>query len=147
MERWAADASSAGEIASGARLLSELQDRLAALNREHRAWQSIDGELRMAEAALSRDYQEFSIFWPNLQASLAAVRASSTEDWAKSMAEDLANSAEASTDPARMRRLFRRLQQRAGERFFKVDHDLKELAEEISAIDEPLRKFLERINN
>ena len=107
--------------------VKDLAASFASLLDEHRRWQAIDLEFRNADAALVRCFDEFLISWPMLKTSLATVCSGSSEAWATAMMDDLGKLAAAPEDANKFRRLFPRLRQRAEERFFKVDRDLKQV--------------------
>jgi len=108
--------------------LGRFNPSLSALVEDHDRWQSVEEELRRIEGDLDRSLDELETSWPALKSQIEPLCAGRTEDWALklgSYGEQLDRTL-ATHDPVKVRDLFRRYRERAGQRFFLVDVDLKQ---------------------
>lgn len=131
----------------GVDALTELSQHLTALVSEHDRWQVVDLELRRIESAMRQDTMELEMSWPGLKAMLEPLYSSSDDEWATSLAADATalDDAMAGENSAKIRRHFRRCRRQVGDRFYRVDVDLKELCEELHKIGEPLASVMDII--
>ena len=70
---------------------------------------------------------------------------SGEENWQNDFKTDVERLDKAVEDanPARMKRIFRRLDRRSGERFYKLDIDLRRLCEDLRQVGQPLASILD----
>jgi hypothetical protein len=141
------DADKVDQFESGVEALAGLEDELSKLVAQHDQWQVIDLELRRIEAGMRQDTIELEMSWPSLSAMVEPMYADVEEPWAGSLAEDaqaLATAIE-EQNPAKIRRYFRRYRHQAGDRFYRVDVDLKTLCEGLRQVGEPLAEVMAMI--
>ena len=132
------------QFEAGLAALSDLNVKLSALVASHDRWQAIDLELRRIETTLEQDVSELELSWPDLKELVEPLCAESSAPWAaalKAEAEKL-ETAIAGGDAARIRQCFRRYRRLAGERFYRVDVDLKRMCDELRTIVAPLASVL-----
>lgn len=141
------DADKVQQFESGVDALVDLDGRLSVLVADHDRWQVIDLELRRIEATMGHDTMELEMSWPPLKEMTEALYSGTEEQWASSMAADAKALDEAleQDNPARIKRHFWRYRRQAGERFFRVDVDLRDLCEELRGIGEPLTGVMDVI--
>ncbi len=141
------DADKVDQFREGVDALSALDQRLSTLVGDHDRWQVIDLELRRIEATARQDTMELEMSWPSLQEMVAPLYAESDEPWAESLAKDAEalDAAIQEGNPAKIGRYFRRYRRQAGDRFYHVDVDLKELCEGLRQVGEPLTGIMELI--
>ncbi|HLF03090.1 MAG TPA: hypothetical protein VI547_14000, partial [Anaerolineales bacterium] len=127
--------------------LTALSFSLTALIDSHDAWQNVDVELRRVETLIEHDPAELEMSWPDLKAKAEALYGAVTDEWAaalKKEAEGL-DAALGEQNPAKIKRSFRSYRRRAGDRFFRVDIDLKTLCGELRLVGQPLASVLKMI--
>ena len=145
IEQIGVESSEAEDVRSGAGSLRSIDENLTKLVDEHKRWQVIDTEMRMASAALETNFAGTfkSLMWPKLRSSLLKICDGVQEDWASQLKTDIGKLEDPEADSARFTRVFPRIEQQAGERFFRVDDDLKQLTESVRTIDRPLQHLLD----
>jgi hypothetical protein len=108
----------------------------------HNAWQAIDDELHRIENNLGQDIVELEISWPDLKAMTATIGdISDVIASLQAVGVDL-DTALATSDPIKARRLFQRFRSQSSRRFNQVDQDLLNLCEELRLTGEPLDLLL-----
>jgi hypothetical protein len=138
------DAEKVGQFKTGVEALSNIGRALTALVEDHDNWQDIDVELRRLEVAIDQDLVELEMSWPDLKTKAAPLYDGLTDEWAvaiKKEGEGL-NEALAANNPVKIKRAFRSYRRRAGDRFYRVDVDLKTLCGELRKIGAPLASVL-----
>lgn len=133
------------EFIQGAYGLSRLNNTLGQLIEAHDAWQSIMLELRRVGLSLDQDPLEMEMSWPDLRPLLEArYTPHPDQEWATALQEDCDRLGEAIAggNPVRVNRFFRRLEQRARNRFYVVDVDLRRLCEDLRRVGQPLAAVL-----
>ncbi|MBD2451490.1 hypothetical protein H6G76_31120 [Nostoc sp. FACHB-152] len=140
------DADKASQFNDGVEALASLEHSLTILVHSHNDWQELDLELRRIEANIEQDIFELELSWPDLKA-MAESLYSSIDEWALLFQQDSENldSAIASKNPVKVKRYFRSYRRRAGDRFFRVDMDLKRLCGNLRIVGEPLVSVLRLI--
>lgn len=135
------------QFEAGVEALTELDESLTALVQDHDSWQVVDLELRRIETAMRQDMMELEMSWPSLKAMMGPLYSNVADEWAKSLEADAIalNNAIAGDNPVKTRRCFWRYRRRAGDRFYRVDTDLKNLCEDLRGIGEPLTTVLSMI--
>ena len=85
--------------------------------------------------------------WPDLKGKTEALYQAVTEEWAAAIKKEAAgmDEAMASQNPAKVKRSFRNFRRRAGDRFFRIDVDLKTLCGELRLVGQPLASVLKMI--
>lgn len=138
------DAARISQIELGVAALTTLSASLASLVDEHDRWQIIDLELRRIDQFLDQDITELELSWPDVRERVAPLYLESAEAWGAALKNDAdrVTSALEAADLARARQLFRRFRRRAGERFFRVDIELKRVCDELRKVGEPLASIL-----
>ncbi|MDX2241454.1 MAG: hypothetical protein NW224_12285 [Leptolyngbyaceae cyanobacterium bins.302] len=131
----------------GVQALSALEVKLTALVKSHNWWQELDLELRRIEANLETDTFELEMSWVDLQSKTVALYTDSADEWAIAFKKDSDDLNQAITDqnPVKIRRFFRTYRRRAGDRFYRVDVDLKRLCGELRTVGDPLASVLRMI--
>lgn len=124
----------------GVEALAALDQSLTALVQDHDHWQVVDLELRRIETAMRQDVMELEMSWPGLKAMTESLYSGITDEWASLLEADVKalDDAIAEDNPARSRRYFWRYRRRAGDRFYRVNVDLKKLCGDLRKIGEPL---------
>jgi len=132
------------QFRNGVDALANLEHRLTVLVRTHNDWQELDLELRRIEANLKQDIFELEMSWLDLKAMAESLCNSSIDEWALSFKKDSENldSAITSQNPAKVKQYFRSYRRRAGERFYRVDVELKRLCGNLRIVGEPLASVL-----
>ncbi|HEX9373462.1 MAG TPA: CHAT domain-containing protein [Roseiflexaceae bacterium] len=127
----------------GAASLSALSVGLSTLVDDHDRWQAIDLELRRIEATLDQDIGELELSWLDLKALIAPLCATA-EPWAAAILADgeKLESAIDAQDAARIKQFFRRYRRQVGDRFYRVDVDLKRTCDDLRKIVAPLASVL-----
>jgi hypothetical protein len=138
------DSDKVAQFELGVTALAGLSTRLTSLVREHDAWQAVDLELRRIENALDADLGELELSWEDLKDLATPLYAQSEETWAAALTADAAklDAAMAAQDAAKMRHFFRRFRRQAGERFYRVDIELKRMTDDLRKVGEPLAVVL-----
>jgi hypothetical protein len=131
----------------GVEALGDLCQNLTDLVQDHDSWQVIDLELRRIEAAMQQDMTELEMSWPSLKAMAEPLYCDVADEWSEAFRADAAalDGAIAEDNPAKTRRYFWRFRRRAGDRFFRVDMDLKDLCGDLREIGEPLTSVMNMI--
>lgn len=138
------DAARISQIELGVTALTTLSASLASLVDEHDRWQIIDLDLRRIEQFLDYDMTELELSWPDVCERLAPFCAEPTEAWSVALKQDAdkVTGALKSADSTRSRQFFRRFRRQVGERFFRVDIELKRVCDELRKVGEPLASVL-----
>ncbi len=129
------------QFETGVTALAALNHSLAKRVEEHDQWQVVDLELRRIEAVMGQDMLELEMSWADLKTKTEQLLyGDSTAEWVIAFKADSDNLGRAITEqnPARVKRYFRRYRRRAGDRFYRVDMELKKLCEDLRQIGEPL---------
>ena len=139
------DADKVGQFVSGVDALAGLDAQFSGLVGEHDSWQVVDLELRRIEAAMRHDTMELEMSWPSLRDMTEPLYDRGGEQWSKSVRRDAQalSSALEEGNPARIKRFFWRYRRQAGDRFYKVDVDLKNLCEEMRQVGRLLAGVLD----
>jgi hypothetical protein len=147
LERLDLEADKVRQIEAGVEALANLSQSLAALVQDHDSWQVVDLELRRVEVAMQGDMMELEMSWPILKEMTEPLYADLSDEWARSLQADAQalDEAIAQRNLARTRRYFWRFRRRAGDRFFRVDTDLKGLCGDLRQIGEPLTTVMSMI--
>ncbi|MGE5248714.1 MAG: CHAT domain-containing protein [Bacteroidota bacterium] len=145
------DAPYMGQIHDGADAILALDRSLTTLVNEHDAWQDVSIDLRDFEDDPKRfdesQSEELGFRWSDLKDKAQPLYLDRPEDWAAKM-RDAATALDAGLaagNPTDSRRAFRKFSTVAGDRFFKVDCNLKDLCDDIAKISEPLQKVMESV--
>ncbi len=141
------DPEKTSQFKDGVEALANLERSLTVLVRTHNDWQELDLELRRIEANLEQDIFELEMSWLDLKAMAESLCNSSIDEWALSFKKDSENldSAIAAQNPAKVKRYFRSYRRRAGDRFYRVDVELKRLCGNLRIVGEPLASVLRMI--
>jgi hypothetical protein len=141
------DPEKTSQFKDGVEALANLERSLTVLVHTHNDWQELDLELRRIEANLEQDIFELEMSWLDLKAMAESLYSSSIDEWALSFKKDSDNldSAIASQNPAKVKRYFRSYRRRAGDRFYRVDVELKRLCGNLRIVGEPLASVLRMI--
>ena len=125
--------------------LARLNEKLNELVDGHDSWQMIILELRRIESSLGQDGMELEMSWPDLKLMLEPLYETQEEDWQSDFLIDVGrlDKAVEGLNPARMKRTFRRIDRRSGERFYKLDIDLRRLCEDLRRVGQPLASVLD----
>jgi hypothetical protein len=129
----------------GVTQLNVLDTELKAQMRNHRAWQAVENNLRLVEAALNKTFEELEASWQVLQMKIAVVCEGVTDDWAKDLEDarkQLADSIKTKTYSSVFVD-FTDFQTLAGDRFFNVDKKMKELCEQLRPLGSELDAVLQ----
>ncbi|MCB0062100.1 MAG: CHAT domain-containing protein, partial [Caldilineaceae bacterium] len=120
------------QLENGVAELEHFDTRLNALVVEHDQWQEVQRILGRIEDMMVYDLSELEFSWPDLNARTTALCAAHKGEWVERFFQDAEQLQKALTDnnPARVRSYFQRYRQRAGNRFFQVDTQLKDLCTE-----------------
>lgn len=132
------------EFEAGVAALSGLNATLATLVDSHDKWQAIDLELRRIETTLDQDITELELSWPDLKEMLEPLCAAAAAPWAAALLADgeRLEAALAAADSSKIKQFFRRYRRQAGDRFYRVDVELKRTCDDLRAIVEPLASVL-----
>lgn len=135
------------QFEAGVDALISLGDRLTILVDDHDRWQAVDRELRWLEANLGQDITMLEISWPDLEVKTEPLYTGKDDTWAINFREDKENlkSAIQAKNPVRVKRYFRRYSRRAGNRFHRVDTNLKQLCEDLCQVGEQLDSIMRMI--
>jgi hypothetical protein len=138
------DAAKMAQFESGVEALSTLSQQLNELLHEHDSWQDIERELRRIEASLRLDTTELEMFWTDLKQKVEALCDISIEEWALALKKDAAvlHASLAVHEPVRIREAFWRYRRQAGDRFFRVDTELKRLCDRLRQFGDPFADLL-----
>ena len=122
-------------VADLQRLDKELKDQL----NNHRSWQVVENNLRLVEAALTKPIEELEASWQTLQLKLAVVCKE-----LKEYQEEIEETSKYLDEAIQHRKLsaifrfFSKLQTLAGDRFYNVDKELKQLCEKLRPVGREL---------
>lgn len=138
------DATRISQIELGVAGLTTLSASLATLVDEHDRWQIVDLDLRRIEQFIDQDITELELSWPDVRERVAPLYLESAESWGAALKNDADKVTEAlgAADPTKARQFFRRFRRQAGERFFRVDIELKRVCDELRKVGEPLASVL-----
>jgi hypothetical protein len=141
------DPEKVGQFQSGVETLANLDKGLTVLVDDHDHWQAIDVELRRLEASLEQDLTELEMSWPDLKTKAEPFYAGVTDEWAVALKKEseALDEALAAANPPKVKRSFRNYRRRVGDRFYRVDVDLKALCGELRKIGGPLASVLRMI--
>jgi hypothetical protein len=141
------DPAKMGEFESAVIQLDGLSKALNTLVAEHDRHQAVDLELRRIEATVDIDLTELELSWIDLRELGDPLYNGSAEVWATAVRGDAEklDAALAAADPTRIRHFFRRYRRQMGDRFYRVDIDLKRLCDELRKVGEPLTAVLRAI--
>jgi CHAT domain-containing protein len=141
------DAEKVNQFGVGVAALADLNVNLDALVTSHDRWQAIDLELRRIENTLDQDIGELELSWPDLKLMIEPLCADTTAPWAAALIADGAKleSAIETGEPNKIKQCFRRYRRQAGDRFYRVDIDLKRTCDDLRKIVEPLASVLRMI--
>ncbi len=132
------------QLENGLDELELLDQRLSSLVDEHDQWQDVQRILGRIDDLMAHDLTELEFSWPDLNSRVTALCSAHEGQWVERFAQDATHlhQALAAKNPARVHRYFQRYRQRAGNRFFQVDTQLKELCNELRKVGELLSSIL-----
>jgi hypothetical protein len=132
------------QLESGIHELTLLNTQLDSLVAEHDQWQDIQRSLGRIEDMMIYDLSELEFSWPDLAARVTTLCQQHKGDWVALFFQDGEQLQKALTEqnPVRIRSYFQRYRQRAGNRFFQVDTQLKDLCTELRKVGESLSMIL-----
>jgi len=132
------------QFTTGVDALQQLDSRLQALMTEHDLWQEIQRTLGRIEDVMLHDLSELEFAWPDLRGRVTMLCQAQKGEWVDLFLQDSEQLERAITaqNPVRIRSYFQRYRQRAGNRFFQVDTQLKELCTELRKVGESLATIL-----
>lgn len=138
------DSARTNQFTTGVDALQQLDARLQALMLEHDQWQEVQRILGRIEDVMIHDLMELEFSWPDLRARVDALCQTHKGEWVDLFCQDRDQLDKAITtqNPVRIRSYFQRYRQRAGNRFFQVDTQLKELCTELRKVGESLATIL-----
>ncbi|MEZ4726976.1 MAG: CHAT domain-containing protein [Caldilineaceae bacterium] len=138
------DRARTNQFTTGVDALQQLDARLQALMVEHDQWQEVQRILGRIEDVMIHDLMELEFSWPDLRARVDALCQAHKGEWVDLFCQDRDQLDKAITtqNPVRVRSYFQRYRQRAGNRFFQVDTQLKELCTELRKVGESLATIL-----
>jgi hypothetical protein len=131
----------------GVAALADLNTNLSALVGSHDRWQAVDLELRRIETALDQDLSELELSWPDLKVMAEPLYADNSAPWAVALVGDAGKleAALPAADPNKIKQAFRRYRRQVGERFYRVDVELKRTCDDLRQIVGPLASVLRMI--
>ncbi|MEZ4682142.1 MAG: CHAT domain-containing protein [Caldilineaceae bacterium] len=132
------------QLESGVAELQRLDLQLAALVEEHDQWQEVQRMLGRIDDMMVYDLSELEFSWPDLNSRVTVLCAVHKGEWVDRFFLDGEQLQTALTEqnPVRVRSYFQRYRQRAGNRFFQVDTQLKDLCTELRKVGESLSAIL-----
>jgi len=132
------------QLESGIQELELFNGQLDSLVDEHDQWQDVQRSLGRIEDMMVYDLSELEFSWPDLSTRVTALCQRHQGDWVDLFVQDGEQLQNALTDqnPVRIRSYFQRYRQRAGNRFFQVDTQLKDLCTELRKVGESLSTIL-----
>lgn len=133
---------------AGVFAMDQLNTSLARLVSDHDRYQVVDLELRRIEATLDQDPAELELSWPDLQQLARPLYAESSEAWATAVQSDAEklDAALAAQDQTKIRHFFRRYRRQIGDRFYRVDVDLKRVCDDLRKVGESFTAVLRLIS-
>ncbi|MCB0107779.1 MAG: CHAT domain-containing protein, partial [Caldilineaceae bacterium] len=132
------------QLDSGIHELEMLNTQLDQLVAEHDQWQDVQRILGRIEDMMVYDLTELEFSWPDLSTRVTKLCTPHKGDWVDLFLQDGEQLQKALTEqnPVRIRSYFQRYRQRAGNRFFQVDTQLKDLCTELRKVGESLSTIL-----
>ncbi|HEV2800396.1 MAG TPA: effector-associated domain EAD1-containing protein [Pyrinomonadaceae bacterium] len=129
----------------GVTQLNVLDAELKGQMSNHRAWQAVDNNFRLVEAALSRQIDELEASWKILQMKITVVCKDVSDDWAEEITAvgDLLDQAIRERKYSAIFLFFTKLQTLASDRFYNVDKEMKQLCEKLRPIGRELDAVLQ----
>lgn len=129
----------------GIQELDLLNIQLNLLVAEHDQWQDVQRILGRIEDMMVYDLTELEFSWPDLSQRVTKLCSSHKGDWVALFHQDGEQLQKALTEqnPVRIRSYFQRYRQRAGNRFFQVDTQLRDLCTELRKVGESLSTILQ----
>lgn len=129
----------------GVTQLNVLDMELKAQMSNHRAWQAVDNNFRLVEAALNRQIDELEASWKILQMKLTVVCEGVADDWAEEIKaiSDLLDQVIRDRKYSSIFLFFTKLQTLASDRFYNVDKEMKQLCEKLRPIGRELDAVLQ----
>jgi hypothetical protein len=133
------------QFTTGVDALQQLDARLQALMLEHDQWQEVQRILGRIEDVLLHDLNELEFSWPDLSSRVTTLCQMQKGEWVDLFLQDSDQLAKAITaqNPVRIRSYFQRYRQRAGNRFFQVDTNLKDLCAELRKVGDSLATIIQ----
>jgi hypothetical protein len=134
------DAAQIQEFSTAVGTIAALSEMVRTLVADHDRLQALDLELRRIRAGSRDDMDELRLSWPNVRELATPSDATSSQEWAASLAKEgqCLDEALASEDVARIRQAFQRYYSVASDRFYRVDLALKRVCEDLRSAGEPL---------
>lgn len=144
LQQLKADSTRTTQFTSGVAALQQLNNRLQALMIEHDQWQEVQRILGRIEDVMLHDLNELEFSWPDLRDRVNLLCQVHKGEWVDLFCQDRDQLDKAITaqNPVRIRSYFQRYRQRAGNRFFQVDTQLKELCAELRKVGDSLATIL-----
>lgn len=144
LQRLTVDPARIAQFNVGVDALQQLNSRLQALMTEHDQWQEMQRILGRIEDVMVHDLTELEFAWPDLRDRITLLCQMHKGDWVDLFCQDRDQLDKAITaqNPVRIRSYFQRYRQRAGNRFFLVDTQLKELCAELRKVGDSLATIL-----
>ncbi|MDZ4719830.1 MAG: CHAT domain-containing protein, partial [Roseiflexaceae bacterium] len=138
------DAEKVAQFETAVLALDRLSNQLLTLVGDHDRHQAIDLELRQIETTIDQDLDEFELSWPDLKTQAGPLYEGIDEAWSTAVRTDAEklDAALAAKDPTKIRHFFRRYRRQMGDRFYRVDIDLKRLCDELRKVGDPLTSVL-----
>ncbi len=132
------------QLESGIHELELVNTQLDSLVTEHDQWQDVQRSLGRIEDMMAYDLSELEFSWPDLSGRVTTLCQPHKGDWVDLFFQDGEQLQKALTEqnPVRIRSYFQRYRQRAGNRFFQVDTQLKDLCTELRKVGESLSTIL-----
>lgn len=138
------DRTRTSQFTTGVDALQQLNAQLTALMVEHDQWQEVQRILGRIEDVMIHDLDELAFSWPDLCSRVTTLCQAQKGEWVDLFRQDSDQLAKAinAQNPVRIRSYFQRYRQRAGNRFFQVDTQLKELCAELRKVGDSLATIL-----
>lgn len=138
------DSRRTSQFTAGVDALQQLNDQLQALMVEHDQWQEVQRILGRIEEVMIHDLYELEFSWPDLYSRVTTLCQAQKGEWVDLFLQDSDQLAKAisAQNPVRIRSYFQRYRQRAGNRFFQVDTQLKDLCAELRKVGDSLATIL-----
>jgi hypothetical protein len=138
------DADKVGQFESAVLAIDRLSESLSSLVTDHDRHQAVDLELRRIETTLETDLSELDLSWLDLKGLALPLYNGISDVWAEAVRSeaDKLDTALSAQDPTKIRHFFRRYRRQLGDRFYRVDVDLKRLCDDLRKVGEPLTGVL-----
>ncbi len=138
------DAEKVGQFESAVLAIDRLSSAVTTLVADHDRHQAIDLELRRIETTVEADLSELELSWADLKILATPLYDGVSEVWAEAVRSeaDKLDTAFTTQDPTKIRHFFRRYRRQLGDRFYRVDIDLKRLCDDLRKVGEPLTSVL-----